>query len=381
MRRTVVIVILLILFLMALNLSQAQNNDTRAAPSNDHFAGAMDIGPNQTIDVTNFNEASNEAGEPIHVCGSQGPITGGRSVWFRLTLTEYSRVYIKTEGTSFTYDDFSTDDDTIMTMRQGTAVNNLSAMICHDDQNKANGQLWSYLQQALFPGVYYIQVSSWDNSPMLEPSTVRLSISSTVLPTPTATPTNTPTNTPDPLNPTEEPGTPTPTLGPGIELLTNTSFETIAVRKQPQGWNSIKFSKDRIKCDKPTIQFSRDGSCAYSFKGSANELSKLAQLANTTDYNFVEGDRLLLSVYYRTNAATPRLKMKLRVFYDNPAFGIGKQNMTINVPSTEYVYRSMPIYTMLGNAEKIKVQFQNRAAIGKIFIDDVSLLFEIPAAR
>lgn len=207
------------------------------------------------------------------------------------------------------------------------------------------------------------------STPTTDPSTA----------TPTADPsTATPTTDPSTATSTPDPSTPTNTPETGTELLVNGGFETDIELplKQPDFWNVKLNSQDKRKCNtvtNPAIAF--NGSCAYFFKGSATEVTRMNQNINLGLHTFGVGDTLTFSVHYKTNAVKPKLKYKVIIRYVDTSRQVGRIKGIINTVSTSYIPLSPMSYPLEdGQLSMIKVQFQNRALSGKIFIDDASLI-------
>jgi hypothetical protein len=201
-------------------------------------------------------------------------------------------------------------------------------------------------------------------------------------PTPTATDTETeePTATETPTatdTATEEPtATETPTT---VELLRNSGFEDQSPVKanQAEHWNFKRVEKDRRKCNNPDTGkiFSRTGDCAYQFTGSGTEKSHIIQ--GNPGIVLPDGITLNASAYYKTNAATPRMNVRLKVFYtDATQPVVTKANLNIASQGT-YTLFALDSYTPDTGRPltNIKLQFQNRAKSGKIWLDDVSLSY------
>lgn len=176
-------------------------------------------------------------------------------------------------------------------------------------------------------------------------------------------------------------GTPTT----NTELLNDGDFEVNldGNNKVPDAWTFSALTKDRLKCDTFVGQFSFSGKCAFRFVGGVGENAKLIQNVDLTGRTFAAGNVLSITVHYKTNNVKPRLKIKGRVFYNNSITPAGKLNGTINVVAPTYMSFTVPTTHILteSNVTKIKVQFQNRATSGKIYIDDASLLWTQAAAR
>lgn len=198
---------------------------------------------------------------------------------------------------------------------------------------------------------------------------------------PTETP-NSPTATLTPSNMTATPDAATPTFTPlpegSTQLLANRGFEIndVAPLSQPDMWSPLHSTKDRVKCNTETVQFAYEGFCAYRFVGSTMEKAVLSQKIASFAPLFAAGDSLSLSLRYKTNKATPKLKVKMVVTYADPTITPEKVKGVINTSTLDYTPFSLSSYTLLnGNVSRIKVQFQNRSRSGKLYLDDINLVY------
>jgi hypothetical protein len=201
-------------------------------------------------------------------------------------------------------------------------------------------------------------------------------------PTVTETPTETVTEEPTATETSTETATEEPTT---IELIRNGGFEDQSLVKANQAdqWNFKGVVKDRRKCNNFDTgkTFSRTGNCAYQFTGSDTEKSHIIQ--GNPNIVLPDGITLNASVYYRTNAATPRMNVRLKVFYadaERPVVTKAKINL---VSQGGYSLFALNPYMLEAGRPltNIKLQFQNRAKVGKIFLDDASLNYVEPAGR
>lgn len=192
-------------------------------------------------------------------------------------------------------------------------------------------------------------------------------------PPPTETPsgpTETPTETNTPGGPTETP-TETPVIT-GIEQLVNGSFELKDGANKPllDPWKQTKATKDKIKCNKPEKVIAHVGMCAYMYKGSVGENSKITQTVNGA---YASGHVFTLSLYANASKATTSGKVKLRVKYADGS-DTGKINLTLGQTSGYTLFADS--YTLISpNVSKVKVQVQNKSKSGKLFVDGISLKY------
>src|SRR5579862_224206 len=123
---------------------------TSAAPANDNFANAVNLGSSMplTVNGTNLN-ATWEAGEPNHGNGD-----GQSSIWYKWIAPSTGSVYISTAGSAF---------DTTLAVYTGTAVNALTLVGQNDDAigdnpNPGTGSTSLVAIQAAAGTTYYIAI-------------------------------------------------------------------------------------------------------------------------------------------------------------------------------------------------------------------------------
>lgn len=213
----------------------------------------------------------------------------------------------------------------------------------------------------------------------------------TATPTATSTPdsTTTPgaTSTPDGTTTPDATSTPDGTTTPGAtstpdtstNLLLNSSFEAADANKVPESWTQKNPSSDKQVCNKidrpgkPDKIVARTGSCAYQFKGSVAENSKLEQSVDLTANPVVLGDTLMLGGLY-TAKGTVSAKVKVRVKYTDTTIAKVKITATIIAEATIYTALMGDLNVVItGVPASIKVQLQNKGTSGKVIFDDLSL--------
>jgi predicted outer membrane repeat protein len=213
-------------------------------------------------------------------------------------------------------------------------------------------------------------------------------------PTPTPTKTMTPTSTPIPPTETGTPKPPTATYTPApptftptitptgipyIELLSNGGFEAKAQGKpETEGWK-LKYAKgDKVKCNNEN-QFSRTGQCAFRFKGSEQENSKLIQKLTPSHVAFFNGDQLIFRAYVKAINPTTAGKIKVVVRYaDNTPKGKLQLMLIQTSAYTEYKGQYM---ILSPHIQKIKVLIGYTSRDGKAYVDDVSLIKTLLISR
>jgi len=125
-------------------------------PANNNFAdaAAIDLASGSAIMQGYNTNATKEPGEPIHDAASTiNP--GGRSVWWRLTLTAASPLTLDTKGSIF---------DTTLAVYTGMAVSNLQLVASSDDidPGKIQASLLSFNGTA--NTTYYIAVDGFNGN-------------------------------------------------------------------------------------------------------------------------------------------------------------------------------------------------------------------------
>jgi hypothetical protein len=158
-------------------------------------------------------------------------------------------------------------------------------------------------------------------------------------------------------------------------LLTNTSFETDAdANGIPDEWSGSDLTKDKIKCNKPTKVVARTGNCAFEFSGGAGEKSRLQQKPDIEGLALVAGDNLSFSSFVKAkNAPADGTVIQVKVSYTDGNLPAEKSNLTAQPGSYEYDDLTAQI-GVDGAVKKITVRIQNKAAGGKVLVDDVTLI-------
>jgi CSLREA domain-containing protein len=160
-------------------------------------------------------------------------------------------------------------------------------------------------------------------------------------------------------------------------LVVNGSFEASVAGKPalPQKWKPVNRTKDKRFCNnvnKPAY----DQSCAYYFKGSANENSRLIQTIKFSGDNPTGGDVIQASAFLRTGS-TGRGKIRVVIIYTNG--NILGFNMPFASPQNNKTYRRLTgNFTVKDErtVEKIKVKIQNKSLSGQLAVDNVRVWVE-----
>ncbi len=162
-----------------------------------------------------------------------------------------------------------------------------------------------------------------------------------------------------------------------VQLIVNGGFEAFAEdTKVPNGWTLKNASKDKVKCNKPSKPFAFEGACAFMFKGTAGESSKLQQTIATDKLGLGAGDVMKFSGYYQgKNVGANTAYIQVVVKYTNPALPKDKARITLPAGTYDYATQLADV-TVDGPVQKVKVKAQNTGQSGKFYIDSVSLVLQ-----
>jgi len=161
-----------------------------------------------------------------------------------------------------------------------------------------------------------------------------------------------------------------------LELLTNTGFEADPVTFKPDPWKIVKGTSEKVKCNDPVPRFAiaHQGLCAFMFRSSATEDSRLNQnlITSLSAVSFEVGDELLLSGWFSTSAGA-NMRMQLRIYFADNTFV--SKNVVITGQAA-YHKVSVPTITLTRtDIIKIRVQVRNltKGSYKRAWVDDVSL--------
>ncbi|HEX2619883.1 MAG TPA: M4 family metallopeptidase, partial [Phototrophicaceae bacterium] len=159
------------------------------------------------------------------------------------------------------------------------------------------------------------------------------------------------------------------------ELIDNGGFEATDARATRASvldpWVVKNAVGDKIKCDTETKIVAHSGVCAWRFKGSVGENTKLQQVVDLTGLTFASGDTLDLSAFINANKPTTSGKIKVVVAYsDTTAPDKFKDNFA---QTAGYEEKVGSVNVSSSAVSKIKVMFINKSTSGKAYLDDVSL--------
>ena len=171
-----------------------------------------------------------------------------------------------------------------------------------------------------------------------------------------------------------------------LALVSNGGFESKTIENKPElsPWVGKNLTGDKIKCNKETKIIAHTGECAFRFKGSAGENSKILQ---TVDDTIVfQNEFLTLSLYANTNIEAAGKIAMVKVKYQEPdagqnSNGKDKLQLELSAPTANGEYE---LFTgqiqMLGTPIKVKVLLVNTSVAGKLYIDDVQVEMTTGAA-
>jgi hypothetical protein len=115
-------------------------------PSNDDFENATDVMLGTSVQQ-NTTDATVQLGEPTTDCLT----TSGHTVWFRYFAPQNEGVHADTVGSNY---------DTILTVYQGTQLNNISLVDCNDDGTVGTTSSLDF--NVIEGNTYYIQLAGYD---------------------------------------------------------------------------------------------------------------------------------------------------------------------------------------------------------------------------
>ncbi|HEX2619905.1 MAG TPA: hypothetical protein VHL11_07155, partial [Phototrophicaceae bacterium] len=162
------------------------------------------------------------------------------------------------------------------------------------------------------------------------------------------------------------------------ELLVNSCFEAKGGDNKPDitPWtvHNSQDVNDKVKCKDTGVAL--EGDCAFRFKGSVGENSKLEQSVDLTNFVFNAGDTLILSGYVNANQPSTDAKIKVLVTYVDQNLAKGKLKVKLTQTSGyEILGNGEPLQLTLasGNIASIRLLINNASSSGKIYLDALSL--------
>ncbi len=233
---------------------------------------------------------------------------------------------------------------------------------------------FSYRPVANFTGTDSFTYKVSDSKTTSKVATVTINITPGT-PTPTYTPggpTITPTYT-QTVAPTSTPMQPTETPIPngGRQLVHNGGFEGgISAEGVPSNWTVSNVKGDKAKCNEADKLFAYQGQCAFTFKKSNNEDSRLKQ--NLDVSALAVSDTLVLSFYATgQNLQENVARVMLKVKYADES----KNKIKVNLPagSTEYT-KYGENYTLEKALASLKLRVRFNGSTGKYYVDNVSVV-------
>jgi hypothetical protein len=162
-----------------------------------------------------------------------------------------------------------------------------------------------------------------------------------------------------------------------VELLDNGGFELHTINnKIPDGWTVKYATTDKVLCKlgKPYA-----GLCAFAFSGGVGEKTQLSQMVDLSAVTVGAGDTLTLSAFLKGNNTTAKTQLYLIVTYSGNPTPV-RYKIIVGRNAT-YTLVSLPVMDITATVEKIKVMFKHKSAVGKVLIDDVSLMHASAGGR
>jgi subtilisin-like proprotein convertase family protein len=189
--------------------------------------------------------------------------------------------------------------------------------------------------------------------------------------TPTNTPggpTSTPTSTPT-VTPTELPGG-------AVELVQNGGFEEVDGAGEPvlAPWEVKNSTGDKIKCNKEDKVFANSGTCAFRFKGGPDEASAIQQNLDLTDIVPQAGDTVDFSWAMNVPAGSVG-KSKIVIKYSDGTEPIKASADWEETVGYENWGTTASVVLDSGNIDKIKFSASNKSVSGKVYFDDISVIY------
>nr|MCU0498144.1 hypothetical protein [Anaerolineae bacterium] len=164
------------------------------------------------------------------------------------------------------------------------------------------------------------------------------------------------------------------------ELLRNRSFEADSdpVDGLADYWGIIGGSSERRLCNlSGTI--GRTGPCAFEFRGSATEDSRIQQRIPIASATFNAGDTLTLRGFVRAGGE-PNFRLRIIVDYADGTADVGQ--VRVNTVSTNYVaFPDLALTLTKSNPIQIRVWVWSRSLSGRTYFDDLSLILTKPAPQ
>ena len=164
-----------------------------------------------------------------------------------------------------------------------------------------------------------------------------------------------------------------------IDLLDNGSFEIDADGdKVPDGWTLRNGTKDKLKCNKTledgTVkEKAHTGECAFLFKSSASERSKLKQAQDVSHLDIGPASVLTFQGYMKVPEPGVRGAIKLKVLYKDDTIEASRERLQLQ-QTVGYVGLTKPI-TLSAEVSKVKVVVKHTTTRpGKVFLDSFSFI-------
>ena len=183
--------------------------------------------------------------------------------------------------------------------------------------------------------------------------------------------------------------------GDQFNLLTgNNEFDTLNEHGFPfidPWWTLTNKSKDKLDCTGAVVA-AFSGDCAFRFKGSATEASKLSQVVTGADLDtlngFVDDANVDLQLAYQVNSLSTFTHLKAKAIVtivgsDTKLKSIANFSGTTMIgefTSWQAVDGSTVVIPHNAVVSKVKVTLANKSSKGQAFIDNVEVLFASQAS-
>lgn len=150
-------------------------------------------------------------------------------------------------------------------------------------------------------------------------------------------------------------------------------------------WTITNKSSDRSDCNETLAAFS--GKCAFRFKGSATEASRLVQIVKNSDLDtlnaFVDDANVSIQMAYYINSLSTFTNLKAKTVVTlagsdekiKSVANFSGSTMIGEFTNWQSVDGTVAIVPQDSVVTKVKVVFANKSSKGKALIDDVAVLF------
>lgn len=224
---------------------------------------------------------------------------------------------------------------------------------------------FTYVPKNNFTGIDSFSYKVSDTKTTSQVATVTIGVTPGA-PTPGPSPTTTIVPTATPIPPTQ-----TPIPDGARQLVFNGGFEgVVSEAGVPFNWQVKNGKGEKVKCNDLDKLYAFQGQCAFMFKKSDTEDSRLKQTLDVT--NVAANDTLVISFYATTkNVQAEMARALLKIKYVDG----GKKKMRIYTASDTTPYtKYTDTVTLKAIPTKLKLLVRFNGTTGKYFVDDVSVV-------